>query len=171
MPKPTLDVVPEFYQGYIKEIEEEELIPALINHGNITLDLLRSIPEVSAGYRYQPGKWSIKQVVAHMIDAERIFAYRSLAIARNDKTPLPGFEENDYAEQTNAENRRLYKMIEEYSNVRASTIDLFSSYNEVMLQRENVCNGNMMSVNTIGYIIIGHEAHHRRVLSERYLSN
>ncbi|MBL3657831.1 DinB family protein [Fulvivirga sediminis] len=171
MPKPTLDLVPEFYQGYIKGIEEEELIPALINHGNITLDLLKSIPEVSAGYCYQPGKWSIKQVVAHMIDTERIFAYRSLAIARNDKTPLPGFEENDYAEEANVENRKLYRIIEEYNNVRASTIDLFSSFSETMLHRENMCNGNLMSVNTIGYIIVGHEAHHRAVLLERYLSN
>ena len=170
MAKPKLEIVPEFYQGYIAGIEDEKLIPALINHGNITMDLLKSIPEASGPYRYEEGKWSIKQMLVHIIDSERIFAYRALAFARNDKTSLPGFEQNDYVDASFADDRKLYQILEEFGNVRASTIDLFSGFNEEVLLREGTCNGYAMSVNTLGYLIIGHEAHHRRILKERYFS-
>ena len=170
MAKPHLSEIPEFYQGYIKAVEYDELIPGLISSGNETIDLLKSIPEASANYRYAEGKWSIKELVAHMIDSERVFAYRALSFARNDTTELPGFEENEWAQEMNAEARKLYKLIEEYNNVRASTIDLFSSFSQDMLNRCGVANGSTMSVNAIGFMIIGHETHHRRILNERYFS-
>ncbi|MEQ8926012.1 MAG: DinB family protein [Fulvivirga sp.] len=170
MSKPSLSEIPEFYQKYVNAVGYDDLIPALINSGNETIDLLKSIPEKSAGYRYAEGKWSIREVVAHMIDAERVFAYRALRFSRNDKTQLPGFEQNDWAVEANAENRKLYKLIEEYNNVRASTIDLFGSFNEEMLKRVGNANGSQMSVIALGFIIVGHETHHRKILNERYFS-
>ncbi|ELR71054.1 hypothetical protein C900_03184 [Fulvivirga imtechensis AK7] len=171
MAKPDLSSIPDFYKNYVRNVQEEDLIPALINNGNLTIDLIKSIPEASGNYRYAAGKWSIKEVLAHMIDAERIFAYRALRFARNDKTALHGFEENDYAPESNAENRKLYKILDEYNNVRASTVDLFSSLSEEMLNRTGTANGNEMSVYAIGFVIAGHDAHHRKVLNERYLSS
>lgn len=171
MAKPDLSTIPAFYQNYVRNVEDEELLPALINSGNLTIDLIKSIPENSGSYRYAPGKWSIKEVLVHMIDAERIFAYRALRFARNDKTELHGFEENDYAPESNAEGRKLYKILEEYNNVRASTVDLFNSFNEEMLLRRGKANGNEMSVNAIGFVIVGHETHHRNILNERYFSS
>ena len=91
MPKPPITEIPPFYQGYVEKVHYDDLIPALINSGNETIDFLKSIPEASGDYRYAEGKWSIRQVIAHMIDAERVFAYRALRFSRNDKTPLPGF--------------------------------------------------------------------------------
>lgn len=170
MARPDLSKIPKYYQGYVKAIEGEDLIPALINSGNLTIDLIKAIPEASGDYRYAEGKWTIKEVLTHMIDAERIFSYRALCFARNDKTELPGFDENDYAIESNAGSRRLYKILEEFNNVRASTIDLFGSFNEEMLQRTGVSNGNKMSVNAVGFIIGGHESHHRQVLNTRYLA-
>ena len=168
MAKPELSLIPAFYRTYVEAVESEELIPALINSGNLTVDLIKSIPEASGDYRYADGKWSIKEVLAHVIDAERIFAYRALRFARNDKTELVGFDENNYARESNAGSRRLYKILEEFNNVRASTIDLFASFNDEMLNRTGVANGQEMSVNALGFIIAGHETHHREVLNERY---
>lgn len=170
MPKPLITEVPAFYQNYVEGVHYDELVPALINSGNETTDLLKSIPEASGDYKYAEGKWTIRQVIAHMMDAERVFAYRALTFARNDKAELPGFEENDWAIEANAENRKLYKLIEEYNNVRASTIDLFGSFNQKMLARVGSANGVKMSVNTIGFVIVGHETHHRKILNERYFS-
>lgn len=170
MAKPDIASIPPFYRKYVESVEGEELIPVLINSGNITIDLIKSIPEASGDYRYADGKWSIKEVLVHMIDAERIFAYRALRFGRNDKTELPGFEENDYAIESNAGSRKLYKILEEYNNVRAATIDLFSSFSEEAIHRKGSANGSEMSVNAIGFVIAGHETHHRGILNERYFS-
>lgn len=170
MAKPDLLLVPEFYRDYVQCVEGDSLIPALINSGNLTIDLIKGIPEASGAYRYAEGKWSIKELLTHIIDAERIFCYRALRFARNDKTELSGFDEKSYAAECNAEPRKLYKILEEFNNLRAATIDLFGSFNEEMLKRTGIANGNEMSVNTIGFVIAGHETHHRNILRERYLS-
>lgn len=170
MSKPTL-IVPPFYQGYVDQVKEDNLIQALIVNGNESLEFFRSIPEQSGDYAYADGKWTIKEVIAHIIDAERVFAYRALRFARNDKTELPGYEENDYAPESNAGNRRLYKICDEFANLRASTVDLFGSFNEEMLSRSGVASGGEMSVAALGFMIAGHELHHKKILLERYLSN
>lgn len=163
--------LPAFYKGYVEEVEEDNLIQALITNGNLTLDLIRSIPENSGLYAYAEGKWTIKEVIAHIIDAERIFAYRALRFARNDRTELAGFEENEYTVASNANNRKIYKIAEEFANLRASTVDLFGSFSEAMLKREGMANGQLISVEALGYVIAGHETHHRKILNDRYLSN
>ncbi|HNP20158.1 MAG TPA: DinB family protein [Fulvivirga sp.] len=170
MSKPSLNELPQFYRKYVEAVSYDDLIPGLIGSGNETIDLMKSIPEKSGDYKYGPDKWTVKQVLTHMIDAERVFAYRALRFARNDKTELSGFEENDWAPEANASNRKLYKIIEEYNNVRASTVDLFASCSEEMLKRVGTANGSQMSVNAIGFVIIGHETHHRKILNERYFS-
>lgn len=168
MAKPDILTIPPFYREYVEAVEDQDLIPALINSGNQTVDLMKSITEAQGDFRYAEGKWSIKEVLAHIIDAERIFAYRALRFARNDKTELPGFDENTYAAQSDAATRKLYKILEEFNNLRTSTIDLFQSFDEEMLQRSGQANGQEMTVHAIGFVIVGHETHHRGVIQERY---
>ena len=170
MAKPDLSSIPEFYRKYVEYVSEDNLIPALINSGNITLELMKSIPETSGDFRYAEDKWSIKELLIHMMDAERIFNYRALRFARNDATELPGFNENDYVPYSKADKRTLLNILQEYTNLRASTVDLFSSFDEEALDRVGTSNGSSMSVRAIGFVIAGHETHHRQILNERYFS-
>ena len=134
-----------------------------------TVELVRSLPEEKAEYRYAPGKWSIKELLCHMMDTERVMSYRALRFARNDKTPLHGFEENDYAPEANAGSRTLVAIADEMVRLRLTTVDLFASFTPEMLIRSGLANNVEFSVLTLGYIISGHESHHRSILRERYL--
>lgn len=147
------------------------MFDALRQSSKITLELVRSIPESKGEHRYAEGKWSIKELLAHMIDVERIMAYRALRFARNDKTDLPGFEENDYAPEANAHGRTIAQLANEMERLRATTIDMFESFTTEMLQREGTANKNNLSVLVLGYVIPGHETHHRKILIERYLKS
>jgi uncharacterized damage-inducible protein DinB len=169
MTKPKLEQVPQFYRGYVEHVKDMDVLEALQYASKLMSDLLRTIPETKGEYRYEQGKWTIKELLNHMQDAERIFAYRALRFSRNDKTPLPGFEEKDYAPEANAHSRTLKQLADELLAVRKSTIDLYSSFNDEMLNREGTANNNTFSVLNLGYIIAGHELHHRKVLQERYL--
>lgn len=144
---------------------------ALNDSGRIIQELVKGIPESKGDYRYEPGKWSIKELLCHLMDAERIFAYRALRFARNDKTPLSGFEENDYAPQANAHSRSLVQLGEEMKRLRASTIDLFRSFTPEMIQRTGTSNNTELSALSLGYIIAGHDLHHRKIILERYLNS
>jgi uncharacterized damage-inducible protein DinB len=165
----NLEDVPQFFQRYVSLVKDQDMLDALKQSSKVTLSLIRSIPESKGEYRYAEGKWTIKEMLAHMLDAERIFAYRALRFARNDKTALPGFEENDYAPQANAHGRTVARLADELERVRLTTIDLFSSFTPDMLQRTGTASNKEMSVLTMGYVISGHESHHRNVLTERYL--
>lgn len=145
------------------------MLDGLEQSGKQMISIINSIPEEMGEYRYEKGKWSIKELICHVMDAERIFAYRALRFARKDSTELPGFEENDYAPQANAHARTLKQLVVEVENLRRSTLDLFASFTPEMLQRKGSANKNVVSVVNIGYIISGHETHHRNVLNERYL--
>lgn len=147
-----------------------DMLEALRHSSSQTLKLVRAIPEAKGDYRYAPEKWSIKEVLAHLMDVERIMAYRSLRFARNDKTDLPGFEENNYAPEANAHSRTIHQLAKEMERLRATTIDLFTGFTPAMLQREGTANKNKLSVHILGYIISGHETHHRKILAERYLN-
>jgi uncharacterized damage-inducible protein DinB len=166
---PDFSVLPDFYKKYVMHVQEANMIDALKSSGSITSGLVLSIPEELGAYRYAPEKWSIKELICHMMDAERIFAYRALRFSRNDETPLSGFEENDYAPQANAHARTLQQLAEEMTRLRVSTLDLFGSFTPEMLQRKGQANSNVISVVNLGYVIAGHETHHRVVLKERYL--
>ncbi len=166
----NLSTVPNFYKNYVKQIEETDLLQALRISGHRALELVHSISEEKADFRYAPDKWTIRELLCHIVDAERIFAYRALRFARNDKTPLASFEENDYATQANAEGRSLQKIAAEMAHLRSSTIDLFESFTPEMLMRKGSVNNNELSVIALAFIIAGHETHHCHVLKERYLA-
>lgn len=166
----NLDTVPHFYKNYVKQIEETDLLQALRISGHRALELVHSIPEEKADLRYAPEKWSIRELLCHMLDAERIFAYRALRFARLDKTPLAGWDENTYAPQANAAGRTMQKIAVEMAHLRSSTIDLFESFTPEMLTRKGMANNNELSVIALGFIIAGHETHHCQVLKDRYLS-
>ena len=167
----NLDNIPPFYKNYVKQIDEPDVLQALRISGHRMLELVHSIPADKADFAYAPGKWTVREVLCHMMDAERIFCYRALRFARNDKTPLPGFEENDYAPQANASGRSLQKIAAEMGHVRSATIDLFESFTPEMLHRRGTASSKELSVIALGFIIPGHETHHRKILVERYLED
>lgn len=166
----NLGTIPPFYKNYVKQIDETDLLQALRISGHRALELVHAISEEKSDFRYAPDKWTIRELLCHMIDAERIFTYRALRFARNDKTPLAGFEERDYAPQANASGRSLQKIAAEMAHLRSSTIDLFESFTPEMLVRRGLANNNELSVVALGFIIAGHETHHCHVLKERYLA-
>ncbi|MBX7124145.1 MAG: DinB family protein [Cyclobacteriaceae bacterium] len=166
----NLETVPSFYKNYVKLITEPDVLIALRVSGYRTLELIHSIPPAKADYRYADGKWTIRELLCHMQDAERIFAYRALRFARNDKTVLSSFDENSYAPEANASSRSLKKIADEMQHLRTSTLDLFEAFTEEMLARKGHINTNELSVSALGFIIAGHETHHRRILQERYLN-
>jgi uncharacterized damage-inducible protein DinB len=169
MNRPDLNTVPKFYQGYVENVKHLDVMDALTQSSKSAIEIIRSIPESKGTFRYAEGKWSIKELINHMIDVERIMAYRALRFARNDKTDLPGFEENDYAPEANAHGRSIQHLADEAERARLTTIDLFKSFTPEMLMREGTANKNKLSVLNLGYIIPGHETHHRKILVERYL--
>lgn len=165
----NLETIPTFYKGYVKLVTHPDVIQALRISGYRTMEIIHSIPEAKGDFRYADGKWTIREVLCHMLDAERIFTYRALRFARNDKTPLSGFDENAYAAHLNAEGRSLAQLGDEMEHLRTATVDLFKSFTPEMLTRKGTANNNELSVGALGIIIAGHETHHCKVLKERYL--
>lgn len=170
MQRPDLTIIPPFYQKYVQHYTTFEMLDALQTSSERALSLIRGIPEEKGEFRYQTGKWSIKELLCHMMDAERIFCYRALRFARNDKTALHGFEENDYAPEANAHSRTVAALAFEMERLRKTTVDLFSSFTPTMLERTGSANNYSMSVLHLGYVVAGHETHHRLVLEQRYLN-
>lgn len=167
--KIDINNVPEFYRPYFKSIGNGELVPLLLSSGDGLMELLKSINDEKALFRYADGKWSIKDIVQHMIDSERVFVYRAMRFARNDKTELHGFEQDDYVPEANADGRTVHQLLTEFMNLRASTIDFFASLDDDKRKREGLSNGVSMSVEVIGFIISGHLMHHTSIIEERYL--
>lgn len=153
---------------YIDLVAEEDITPTLEQQRVETASLLRRVDAGKASHRYAPEKWSVKQVVQHMIDAERIFTYRALSIARGETLPLPRFEENDYAEASGADRRNMKDLAEEYEAVRRATVALFRSLPPEAWKRSGTANQNPVSVRALAYATLGHERHHLRVLRDRY---
>lgn len=166
----NLETVQGGFKNYVKQVEETDVIQALRLSGFRTQVLIHSIPEDKIDYRYAEGKWTVREVLCHMLDAERVFAYRALRFARNDSTVLPSFDENSYAPEANAGGRSMKKIADEFTHVRASTVDLFEGFTEEMLRRHGLAGSNDISVLAYGFAIAGHEAHHRKILQERYLN-
>jgi uncharacterized damage-inducible protein DinB len=146
----------------------------LLTHLQLNMQMVKqlvlALPEDKLLYRYAPGKWTIKEILVHITDDERIYAYRSLCFARNDKTALPGFEQDDYALYSKANERNIGNILEEYETVRRATISLFNSMDEEMLQRTGIANENTSSVRALAYHIAGHELHHINVINQKYLT-
>lgn len=170
MAKPSLSSVPEYYHKYVKLVEEDSASTALEKNSETLHSFLQVIPEEKWDFRYAEGKWSIKELVQHMIDTERIFSYRALCIARGEKLNLPGFDENNYASNSQAERRSKTELVAEFNAVRKATSLLFASFTEEQLSSTGQANNNPISVNGIGFITVGHVLHHLTVLRERYLT-
>lgn len=164
-------LVPEYYKGYVNQIKEGSVVDNLMSSGDAFSELIQTIPEDSGAYAYQEGKWTIKELVQHVNDAERVFAYRALRFARNDKTELAGFDQDLYTPESRANDRRLNSLLNEFHILRASSIDLFSNLNNECLARTGVASGGEFSVEAIGYIISGHCLHHLTIIKEKYLNS
>lgn len=158
-----------YYNNYINVVKDFPLPMALQQGHERYRELFDGLTEEQWGYRYAPEKWSIKEVVQHVIDSERIFTYRALCFARGEQQNLPPFEENDYAANSRADARSGKQIAEEFSLVRQSTIALFSSFDKEALASEGIANSTQVSVSEIGYIQAGHSLHHLKVIRERYL--
>lgn len=155
---------------YIGLLPDDELVlDHLKNNLNLTRNFIASLPEERLTYRYAEGKWTIKEILLHIVDDERIYAYRALRFARNDRTELPGFEQDDYALHSAANDRTVDDLLEEFATVRAATISLYQGLGGDVLTRAGVASGNFMSVRAIAYHIAGHELHHLKIIRERYL--
>lgn len=158
-----------YYGRYISRVPEGDVVRTLETQLAETLALLRAIPEERAGHRYAEGKWTLKEVVGHVSDSERIFAYRALRIGRGDTTPLPGFEQEDYVRGTDFNRRPLADLAAELEAVRRATILLLRGMDDTALARRGTASGYEVTARALAYIIAGHERHHVGVIRERYL--
>lgn len=167
--RPATTEVAAYFQRYIDKAHEDDLLEALEHASDRMWETVYRIPTGYADHRYAPGKWTVKDIFQHLIDTERIFCYRALRFARNDRTELPGFDENAYAVNAATAHRELHQLLRELDLQRSSTIALFSSFSDEMLLRSGTANGNAISVRALGWTIAGHVHHHMDVIDERYL--
>lgn len=157
-----------YYGTYINKTEGLSLIDDLKSAGEKTISFFENIPLDKLEYRYAEDKWTIKEIIQHLMDAERIFTYRALRIARKDQTPLPGFEQDDYILPSEANKRSIEDLIHEFKAIKSSTVTLFDSFSDEMLLSLGKASNSPISVRAIGFIIMGHEIHHCDVIKERY---
>ena len=167
--KPQKDEYPEFFARYVALVPEDDVVSALVAQGDATAAVLSSITEEKAAFRYAPDKWSIKQLVNHMADAERIFNYRTVSIARGDTRPLLGFDEQAFAAAAESDRRAFREIADEVNVVRKATIALFKSLSDTAWKRVGIANDSRMSVRALAFVTLGHERHHLKVLREKYL--
>jgi hypothetical protein len=163
--------VPPFYQRYLDRVGTNEPLTAMRAAGQDMRRLVMPLAAEMGGHRYASGKWSIAEVLQHVIDSERVFAYRAMAMARRDDTPLPGFEEDAWVAACDADRRPLDELLVEHDTVRASSILLFQSFSPAMLERTGTANAQTFSVRGIGLIIAGHALHHIHILRTRYIGH
>ncbi len=157
-----------YYQRYISLVPEEDVLIALDQQLAETMILLRSLSEQHGAFRYESGKWSVKEVLGHLIDTERVMSYRALRIARGDRTPIEGFEQDDYVQNGAFDNRSVANLGREFEQVRRATISLFRNLEPEAWQRIGIANQVEVSVRALAYIIAGHELHHKALLKEKY---
>jgi len=161
---------PVFYTPYIEILDG---VSSLMQHLEASLELfeqvLYEVDEEKYEFRYQEGKWTLKEVVQHLIDAERVFVYRSLRFSRKDATPLMGYEENSYVSNYEINKREFNTLLDEFCLLRRSTILMFQDFDEEILDLEGTADGNSISIRALGFICSGHVLHHLKIIQERYL--
>jgi len=158
-----------YYKLYLDKVGELDLIEGLRQNGDAVISLLESLPEETYDFTYAEGKWTVKELVQHIIDTERVFTYRALSFARNEIEALPGYNENEYATASNANKRSKQSLLKEYRALRLATVALFGSFTDDMLLRIGNASKSDVSVRALGFILIGHENHHCQIIKERYL--
>ena len=169
MSRPAPQDSSEFFHGYISQAKGNSVADIMQQHKQELNDFYLGLPEEKADYAYAENKWTIRQVLQHVIDAERIFAYRALCIARKDKTPLPGFDEDSYADNDGHQNRSMQSLKDEFAAVRKSTDLLFESFTDSQLAEAGTSSNKHITVNALCFITYGHLLHHKAILAERYL--
>lgn len=158
-----------YFKSYIEQAGTVDLIKGLQSGLDDILAFFTAIPDNTLTYSYAEGKWTIKEIINHLIDSERVFCYRAMRFARADKTPLSGFDENDYAIASVANSRTIADLLNEYKSIRQSTIELYKSFTPDMLLNKGVAGSGEVSVRALGFLIIGHEKHHKKIIENRYL--
>lgn len=169
IPRPSPDEYAPYYGAYVDLLPDVDVLQLLAEQKEETLALLRGLGDEQAGFAYAAGKWSIKEVIGHIIDTERVFAYRGLCFARGDNTPLPGFEQDDYVLGGDFNARSRDNLAAEFEHLRMSNIYLFSTWSAAVQARRGVANNKSVTARAIPWILAGHERHHLNVLRERYL--
>jgi DinB superfamily len=169
MKRPTTVEYPEYYHRYAKIVPDGNLMNAFQTCHQNTQLALRGIKNEIADFAYEDGKWTIKQIIQHLIDSERVFAYRALRIGRGDTTALAGFDENKYADAINVHHLSLDELLGEFHMLRLTTMQLFSRFSEEQSLQMGLANDGEISVRALAFIIIGHEIHHLNIIKERYL--
>lgn len=167
--RPEIDEFDSYYERYVSLVTNGDIISALKDQIVETLDLLAKISAEKADFRYAADKWSVKELVGHVIDAERIFAYRALRIARGDETPIEGYEQDDYIKNAEFAKCNLTDLAEEFAYVRRANVLMFQNLSESAWIRRGVANNKEISVRALAYISAGHEIYHVNILKERYL--
>jgi DinB family protein len=157
------------YYGHYVDLVGDDLLGELRRTGEATHRLLGTLPESRGDFRYAPDKWSVKEVLGHVVDGERVFAYRALWFARRDATPVPGFDQDAWVPSGDFTRRTLRSLLDEHHAVRAATLALFENLPEEAWERAGIANDLRMSVRALAFVIAGHEAHHQGILRERYL--
>jgi hypothetical protein len=168
IPRPANTEYAPSYSGYVGAVPDGDVLELLERQGAETAAVLRTIGETKSRHRYAPGKWTIREVIGHVTDAERVFTYRALRFARGDSTALPSFDENAWGAATNADTRTLAALVEEFAAVRAASVALFRGFSEDQFARSGIASGHPVTVRALAYITAGHERHHMRILLERY---
>jgi hypothetical protein len=168
--RPAAGEYAPYYEKYVSLVSEDDILAILKKQPPELAALLSARNEADGDLRYAPGKWSVKEVLGHVIDTERVFSYRALRIARNDQTPIEGFEQDDYVKYGPFSQCSLAALLEEFKSVRLATVSLFRGLDEAAWVRRGVANKNEVSVRAIAYIIAGHELHHKKILQEKYFA-
>jgi hypothetical protein len=166
--RPNADEHNPYYSRYIDLVPDADIVATLRQQMGDTNSLLKRVSEDQGNFRYADGKWSVKEVLGHLVDSERVFAYRALRVARNDQTPLAGFEQDDYVRNGPFARLSLTELIEDFTAVRQSSLSLFGNLDEEVWSRRGTANNSVISVRALAYIVAGHELHHRHILKEKY---
>ena len=170
MTHPTSTEYAPYYEKYTNLVPRGDIVSILARQLDETIPFLRGISESKAGYRYAPDKWSIKQLLGHINDCERVFSYRTLRFARNDSQPLTGFEQDEFVQGGDFDSRKFADLVTEFEHIRRATIDLLKPLPDEAWLRRGVANDAEITVRALAFIMAGHVAHHVQVLKERYLS-
>ena len=166
--RPDASEYAPFYHGYVTMVPDGDVVELVRSTGREVLEALGRIPETRGDHRYGPDKWTIREVIGHLIDAERIFTYRALRVARGDRTPLAAFDENEFVKTAGSEARTLASLTRELGAVREATAQLFESLPDEAWGRSGIASGKDVSLRALAYITTGHAMHHLRILRERY---
>ncbi|MBL0328520.1 MAG: DinB family protein [Bacteroidetes bacterium] len=170
MKRPLPNEYPSFYKHYVDNVKTDNIIKELRDQVIDIQAIISEIPEEKEEYLYAPGKWTIKEIIGHIIDTERVLGYRAMRFARKDKTPLPGYDENHFVANANFNNQTLYSLGHEFAIVREANLALFKTWNEEALSQVGVANGLEVTVRAMLFMIAGHATHHMNVIKEKYLN-